>query len=150
MAKMAEWYKELKTELEKTVEYKIESTTFKIAIQVYNRLKELGITQKELAERLNVSKSYVSQILKGKTNMTIETMIKLSDVLDLTTEINFIPKVESPVFIFPYKEKPIFEKIDFSNYFKSMTNVTGSAVSVVSQPLGYDTAGNENIKTVAG
>lgn len=149
MAKMAEWYKELKTELEKTVEYKIESTTFKIAIQVYNRLKELGITQKELAERLNVSKSYVSQILKGKTNMTIETMIKLSDVLDLTPEINFIPKVESPVFIFTGKEKPIFEKINFSNYSKSMPNVTGSAESVVSLPLGYDTAGNENIKTVA-
>ena len=149
MPNLTEWWKDLTEEFESTLEYQVESASFNISIQVYNRIKELGLTQKELAEKLGVSKSYVSQILKGKSNMTIETIIKLGTVLDLAPVISLTPKVENYKVMLVHKEKPIFEEINFADYLKSMPNVTGSAESVVSLPLGYDTAGNENIKTVA-
>jgi transcriptional regulator with XRE-family HTH domain len=40
-----------------------------------------GMTQKKLAEMLGVSPQYVSKILKGSENMTLETIAKLEDAL---------------------------------------------------------------------
>ena len=53
-----------------------------IAMKVKGRLNALGLTQKELAERLGCSQQYISLILKGKENLTLETIAKLETVLD--------------------------------------------------------------------
>lgn len=53
-----------------------------IALKVKGRLNALGLTQKELAERMGCSQQYVSLILKGKENLTLETIAKLETVLD--------------------------------------------------------------------
>ena len=91
MARIAERYRRYKEELEKTVDYKSAKIAFNIAIRVSDRLKELNLTQKELAKRLGVSKSYISQVLNGKTNMTIETIVKLSNALNLSPIVELSP-----------------------------------------------------------
>ena len=53
-----------------------------IALKVKGRLNALGLTQKELAEKMGCSQQYVSLILKGKENLTLETIAKLEKVLD--------------------------------------------------------------------
>lgn len=45
--------------------------------QIFESMQRQGITQRELADRLRKSKSYVSQLLNGSRNMTLRT---LSDV----------------------------------------------------------------------
>ena len=55
-------------------------------------MKKLGINKKELAEKLNVSKSYITQLLKGKSNMTIETLIKVAEALGMTLQIKLVEK----------------------------------------------------------
>lgn len=42
-----------------------------------------GVSRAELARRMGCSKSYVGRLLKGGNNLTIETMEKLVDALDL-------------------------------------------------------------------
>ena len=54
-----------------------------IAMMVLKRLGELGYTQKQLAEKLGCSAQYVSKIVKGSENLTLETISKLEQVLDL-------------------------------------------------------------------
>ena len=54
-----------------------------IAITVMNRLKEIGLSQKELAERMHCSPQYISKLLKGSENLTLETISKLEECLDL-------------------------------------------------------------------
>ena len=54
-----------------------------IAMMVLKRLEELGYTQKQLAEKLGCSAQYVSKIVKGSENLTLETISKLEQVLDL-------------------------------------------------------------------
>ena len=54
----------------------------RIALKVKERLNALGLTQKELAERMGCSQQYVSLILKGKENLTLETIAKLEKALD--------------------------------------------------------------------
>ena len=54
-----------------------------IALSVLNRLEKLGISQKQLAEMMNCSPQYVSKLLKGSENLTLETISKLEDCLDI-------------------------------------------------------------------
>ncbi|WP_349939393.1 helix-turn-helix transcriptional regulator, partial [Bacteroides cellulosilyticus] len=45
----------------------------KIAMQMLDKMKQLKITQKQLAEKMNCSQQYISKILKGKENLSLET-----------------------------------------------------------------------------
>ena len=54
-----------------------------IAMRMLDRMEELGITQKALAERLGCSQQYVSKILKGGENLSLETIFKIEEALQL-------------------------------------------------------------------
>ena len=54
-----------------------------IALTVLQRLEELKMSQKELAEKMNCSPQYVSRLLKGSENLTLDTISKLEVCLDL-------------------------------------------------------------------
>lgn len=58
----------------------------KIAVKVLMRMKQMGLTQKSLAERMGCTQQYVSKILKGNENMSLDTLSKLETALG----INFI------------------------------------------------------------
>ncbi len=46
-------------------------------------MKQEGLIQKALAERMNCTQQYVSKILKGKENMSLDTLSKLEDALGI-------------------------------------------------------------------
>lgn len=54
-----------------------------IALRVLNRLEDLGMSQKELANKMNCSPQYVSKLLKGSENLTLETISKLEKSLGI-------------------------------------------------------------------
>ena len=47
-------------------------------------MKQEGLTQKALAERMDCTQQYVSKILKGKENMSLDTLSKLEDALGIS------------------------------------------------------------------
>ncbi|MBR1705479.1 MAG: helix-turn-helix transcriptional regulator [Bacteroidales bacterium] len=53
-----------------------------IALSVSDRMCELQMTQKALAEKMGCSQQYVSTLLKGNENLTLETIAKLETSLD--------------------------------------------------------------------
>ena len=55
-----------------------------IAIKILRFLREHKITQKELADRLGFSPQYVSKIVKGSENLTLETIYKIQKALGIT------------------------------------------------------------------
>ena len=57
--------------------------TFAIAVLVGTFIKDKGITQKELAKRCGFSEQHVSSLLKGKDNLSLETIYKLEKALQL-------------------------------------------------------------------
>lgn len=57
--------------------------SFSIALCVVDEMERTGITQKELAKRMQVSPQQVSKILKGSENLTLETICKLNSVLGI-------------------------------------------------------------------
>lgn len=52
-------------------------------MMMLDRMEDLNMTQKVLAERMGCSQQYVSKILKGHENLSIETMCKIEDALQL-------------------------------------------------------------------
>ena len=42
------------------------------------------MTQKALAERMDCTQQYVSKILKGKENLSLDTMTRLEDALEIS------------------------------------------------------------------
>lgn len=55
----------------------------RIAVKVLLRMRELKLTQKALAERMGCTQQYVSKIVKGKENMSLDTLSKLEDALGI-------------------------------------------------------------------
>lgn len=80
----------------------------KIALKVLRTLREEKISQKSLAERIGVSPQYVNKIVKGKENLTLETISKLEKALaiDLMAASKFSEKTE-----YIFKEKYVYFNI---------------------------------------
>lgn len=68
-----------------------------IAISVLDKLKEKKWSQKDFAEKMGVSPQYVNKIVKGKENLTFDTIDKLEDVLEckLVSVIDYSKKIVS-------------------------------------------------------
>lgn len=54
-----------------------------ITMQVLHGMEEQSITQVELSRRMGCTQQYVSNLLKGSSNMTLETIARLEKALDL-------------------------------------------------------------------
>lgn len=54
-----------------------------IAIKMLDKMDELGLTQKMLAERMGCSQQYVSKVLRGRENLSLETLCKIENALNL-------------------------------------------------------------------
>lgn len=54
-----------------------------IAMKMLDRMEEQQLTQKALAERMGCSQQYVSKILKGRENLSIETLWKIEEALQM-------------------------------------------------------------------
>ena len=54
-----------------------------VAMQMLSKMEETGINQRGLAERMGCSQQYVSKILKGQENLSIETICKIEEALEI-------------------------------------------------------------------
>lgn len=65
----------------------------RIAMMMLDKMEELGLTQKALAERMGCSQQYISRVLKGTENLSIETISKIETALQLEIlEPTFVPR----------------------------------------------------------
>ncbi len=54
-----------------------------IAMIMLDKMDELGLNQKSVAERMGCSQQYISKVLKGTENLSIETISKIEEALGL-------------------------------------------------------------------
>lgn len=55
----------------------------KIALLILRQLKSKGISQTQFAKMLNVSPQQVSKFVKGQENLTLETISKIEEALNI-------------------------------------------------------------------
>lgn len=61
------------------------------AVKIEKALADSGVTKKELAEKMNKSPAWISKILRGDANLTIETMCEITKALDYNIHIHAAP-----------------------------------------------------------
>ena len=54
-----------------------------ITLQIMRAMDEQSVTQVELAKRMGCTQQYVSNLLKGSSNMTLETIARLENALNI-------------------------------------------------------------------
>lgn len=79
---------EIETETIEEVKLRIENKSWlkvskEIAIKVLLRLDELGWSQKMLAEKMNVSPQQINKIVRGQENLTLATILRLEENLEI-------------------------------------------------------------------
>lgn len=55
-----------------------------IALGIHRHLRITNTTQKEFAERMGVSPAYVGKLLKGRENLTLETIWKIQELIGVS------------------------------------------------------------------
>ena len=56
----------------------------KIAIKMALAMKRQNLSRHDVAERMGCSPQYVSRLLKGEENLSLETICKLEDALNIS------------------------------------------------------------------
>ena len=49
-----------------------------------DRMEELEMNQKQLAKKMNCSRQYISKVLKGRENLSLETLAKIENALGIS------------------------------------------------------------------
>jgi len=78
-------------ELIKTQEYWLEVIQNEIFRQVKSYMESENINQTQLANKLGVTKGYISQILNGNFNFSLTKLIELSLSLNIVPDLHFKP-----------------------------------------------------------
>jgi len=62
--------------------YRAESVAIRFTEELVALMAKKAVTRSALAEKIEVSPAYITKILKGDTNFTLDTMVKISAALD--------------------------------------------------------------------
>lgn len=82
---------EVKDDMENTLMNRQEEDTkleYEVAQQIISLRKSLGLSQKELAEKLNTRQSAISRIEKGEQNISIGLLEKIADALGVEVNVS--------------------------------------------------------------
>ena len=79
------------TEAERDTAYWVERTVLEFTEDVVGRLEATGVNRAELARRIEASPAYVSKILRGNTNFTLESMVRIAQALGCTLRTHLQP-----------------------------------------------------------
>lgn len=66
-----------------------------IGKRIKSERKRLGISQEKLAEMINVTSHYIYEIERGTKAMSLETLVNLSDAMNLSTDYILFGKLKN-------------------------------------------------------
>lgn len=71
---MSDWHQQIKHD----DDYWAESVKIDFAVNLDRVMKRAGISKTALAKKIKSSQAYVTKVLRGDSNLTIDSMVKLS------------------------------------------------------------------------
>ena len=96
--KNKDWFQEQFEELENEPGYIAAGLMIEINEKLFLRMKELGLSQRDLAKAIGKSQPYVSKILNRGTNMTLETLALFAVALEMEVKApELVPKPRAEV-----------------------------------------------------
>ena len=121
-----------------------------IAVNVLEALKNKKLSQKQLAEKMNVSAQQINKIVKGQENLTLETISKIENALQISLmeTVNYKPAAE--ILTSKTQIKLVAKKLTTTFSVRSELKATPSSVKpqmrVVHNTMQYTTSHNQYAK----
>ena len=75
-----------------TPEYELEWLLLDIHEALWAAMQARGVSRSELAERLGTSRAYITKLLEGQENMTLKTLVRVANALEMKVSTKFIPR----------------------------------------------------------
>jgi len=88
MSNAFDWY----DSLDDDIEYKTEATKIEFAVAISRRMKQLQMSKSDLANAASTSNAYITKVLRGDSNLTIESLVKFSEAVSGDLHIHISPK----------------------------------------------------------
>jgi len=90
-------FKKLFHKIREGLSYKQEKVKLDFTVQLQELMEKKGINKAQLARSVGKSGPYITKIMKGECNFTIESMVELADAIDGKLELHVVPREEEIV-----------------------------------------------------
>ena len=87
-----ERFDQMVEEARETSEYWAEAAIIEFTMDIGRLMDEQGVSRAELARRLGTSRAYVTKLLGGNANFTLETMAKVALALGSAVHVHVAPR----------------------------------------------------------
>ena len=84
------WLQEEFDRLEGDPQFEFEKALLNVTEQMARRMKELGLRRTDLAERLGVSKAYITKFFDGQQNLTLKTLVRAGLALEAKIDLRVV------------------------------------------------------------
>ncbi len=88
---LANWFAQELSEANDHAQAVAYSKMLALTGQICIEMERQGIKRKDLAERLGVSKGWISRFLNASPNMSIEKLVEMGMALGLELSVTFVP-----------------------------------------------------------
>ena len=82
----------LEARLAATPAYTTESVAVAFMVEINARMLAQGISNVELAQRMGTTRSYITRLFRGSTNLSVQTMTRLAAAVGCSVKV----QVENP------------------------------------------------------
>ena len=84
-------FKALFERARQTLTYAVEGVILEFTEGIVARMESENVSKAELAKRLEASPAYVTKVLRGNSNFTLETMVKIARALNAEVRVHLQP-----------------------------------------------------------
>ena len=123
-------YGRLVGRLMQSVDYWAQAAMRRFVSDIDHRLGEQNMTRAQLAEKLGATPAYVTKVMRGDVNFTLETMTKLALAVGGKLQVNVVNRDSSGEWNAPL----VYEKVPLYNAAQTCSFEVGLAQPVANQP----------------
>jgi plasmid maintenance system antidote protein VapI len=109
MSETAKRFAKLFERTRKRIEYFVQGAIIEFTESVVMRMRELGVSKSDLATRLKCKPSYITKVLRGGTNFTLDSMVRIALVLDSELSIKLVPKLSHEKWSDVFQSENVFQ-----------------------------------------
>lgn len=141
-------FRELFSAARKDIAYAVEGAIIEFTEQIVTRMVLMDVKRTELAGKIDASPQYVTKILNGTTNFTIETMVKVADALESDLRVQLLPRDRAAAWLeFAQKLTPTrpTELVAYSNMRSARRDTSAFAPPVQSEETPDESNDNQEL-----
>lgn len=90
-----------------THEYRAEGASIEFTNAMVTRMREVGVSRSELARLIKATPAYISKILRGATNFSLDSMVKIANALNCELRLHLQPSGAKSQWLDVYSSKTL-------------------------------------------